>query len=190
MSKMNKEKMVWIDLETTGLDPESCLILEVACIVTDNDLMPLGGISTVIQRSAKELDVNSMGEWCFTQHSKSGLLVGCLKSQRLLVDVEEDFVEFLEEHEAVNAPLCGSSVHFDRGFIQRWMPKLFEKLHYRNFDTSTVKQMWERWLPDVKLDLPGKRELHRGLDDLEDSLVLTRVYRDALVRMQTAAGWD
>ncbi len=181
---MNKEKMVWIDLETSGLDPEDCFILEVACIVTDNDLKPLGGMQAVIQRSQGQID--GMNEWCRVQHTESGLAKVCVESTRILFDVEVEIVKLLETLEAVNAPLCGSSAHFDRGFIKQRMPKLFEKLHYRNFDVSTVKQVWERWLPHVNMQIPEKRELHRGLPDLEDSIALARVYRESLIRMQ---GW-
>lgn len=182
MSEMNKEKMVWIDLETTGLDPEMNRILEVACIITDNDLDTLFSGQWGVQRTAQELE--SMSEWCRTQHTKSGLVQACLDSNIALYQVDRELAEIIEEHGAVNAPLCGSSAHFDRKFIVPYMPKVREKLHYRNFDVSTIKQAWERWLPHIEMSIPEKKELHRGLPDLEDSIALARVYRESLLRHQ------
>lgn len=171
--------LAWLDLETTGLDPETCVILEIATVVTDAELNILAtGPDLVIHHPPEVLA--GMDEWAKKQHEASGLLTAVRESQVTLAAAEEATLAFLSEHCPPGAcPLAGSSVCLDRRFLVRYMPKLHAFLHYRHVDVSTVKELVRRWYPDKALPEPHPSK-HRSLLDVLDSLEELRYYRSTV----------
>ena len=160
----------------TGLDPEKEGIIEIATIVTDKDLNIIDeGPHCVIHQKPKLL--KDMDEWNTKQHTKSGLVEQVKKSKISVKKAERETIKFLEKYcHAGKAPLCGNSVHHDRRFIVKYMPKLSAFLHYRIVDVSTVRELVARWYPKSK-DKPKKSDAHRALDDIRESIDELRFYR-------------
>ncbi len=168
--------MVWIDMEMTGLDPEKEGIIEMATIVTDSELNILEeGPELVIHQSNKLL--KKMDAWNQNQHNKSGLVEKVKKSKVTVKRAESKTLTFIKKYcLRKKAALCGNSVHHDRRFIIKYMPKLNDYLHYRLVDVSTVKDLVRRWYPKNK-SLPKKKETHRALSDIRESIEELRFYR-------------
>ncbi|MEW5825960.1 MAG: oligoribonuclease [Candidatus Bipolaricaulota bacterium] len=175
------DHLVWIDLETTGLDPETRVVLEIACLVTDKELNELGdGIDLVVHQAGHA--IGQLDPWCARQHAASGLLEASRASTVALAEAEARTLDYVMRHCISGAsPLAGNSVCFDRRFLIRHMPKLEAALHYRNVDVSSIKELARRWRPEIasKLD---KASRHRALDDLRESIAELRLYRDAFFR--------
>lgn len=175
------DRLVWIDLEMTGLDPASDEIVEVACIVTEADLTEIdGGISLVVKPSDRSM--TSMDPVVVDMHTKSGLLEE-IPSGITLDDAQRQVLDYVRGHvpEPRRAPLAGSSVYVDRGFLARYMPDLDGHLHYRLIDVSTLKELARRWYPRVYFSMPEKNGNHRALGDIRESIAELRYYRDALL---------
>jgi oligoribonuclease len=174
----SKDRLIWMDLEMTGLDPEKESIIEIATIVTNNDLDVIAeGPNLIIHQPPKIL--KAMDEWNQNQHGKSGLIDKVKTSKITLKQAEKETMDFLSAHcAAKKSPLCGSSVHHDRRFLIRYMPKLSEFLHYRHIDVSTVKALVERWYPKNKAT-PKHKDAHRALSDLHESIEDLRFLRAA-----------
>ncbi len=172
--------MVWIDLEMSGLDPDTCKILEIATIVTDAELEIIAeGPDLVVHQPDEVLD--AMDDWCTEHHGASGLTAGVKASTLSLAEAETQTLEFLAPHvEAGASPLCGNSIWQDRRFISRYMTKLDGFLHYRMVDVSTIKELARRWYPQTKA--PAKSESHRALDDIRESIAELKFYRTHLFR--------
>jgi oligoribonuclease len=172
--------LVWIDMEMSGLEPDRCRILEIATIVTDGRLEIIGeGPDLVVHQPDEVLD--AMDEWCTRHHGESGLTAQVRASTVSEAEAEQMTLEFLARFTQAGAsPLCGNSVHQDRRFIARYMPGLDAFLHYRLVDVSTIKELARRWYPDVKAST--KRETHRALDDIRESIEELRFYRSSLFR--------
>jgi len=172
--------LVWVDLETTGIDDRSCDILEIAVIVTDRNLeTAIEGPDLVVHQSNAVL--RGMEPWCVEQHGASGLTEASRRSVVSLADAEEQVLAFVREHcLRGRAPLCGNSIGFDRRFLMHHMPQLNEYLNYRNVDVSTLKELARRWKPDV-LARVRKRSTHRALDDIRESIEELKLYRIALL---------
>ena len=170
--------LVWIDLEMSGLDPNTCHILEIATLVTDGDLRVIAeGPELVVHQPDEVLD--EMDDWCTEHHAGSGLSAAVRASTVSLADAEAQTVAFLAEHAAPGlSPLCGNSVGHDRRFIIEYMPRLDSFLHYRIIDVSTIKELSKRWSPD--LAAPPKMESHRALDDIRESIAELHFYREHL----------
>jgi oligoribonuclease len=171
--------LVWLDLETTGIDDRTSAILEIATIVTDKDLEHLiEGPNLVIHQP--EAVLRAMDAWCDKQHGASGLTVASRRSKVSLSDAEAETLAFVRKHcLRGTAPLCGNSIGFDRRFVMHHMCKLNGYLHYRNVDVSSLKELVRRWCPDA----PGaieKRSTHRALDDVRESIDELRFYRSVL----------
>lgn len=168
--------LVWIDLEMSGLNPDTCKILEIATLVTDEDLALVAeGPDIVVHQLDEVLD--AMDEWCTTHHGESGLTAAVKASTISLAEAEAQTLTFLEAHtEAGTSPLCGNSIWQDRRFIARYMPKLDAFLHYRMIDVSTVKELSRRWYADAKA--PAKGQSHRALDDIRESIAELQFYRE------------
>lgn len=172
--------LVWIDMEMSGLDPESCRILEIATIVTDGDLNIVAeGPDLVVHQPPQVLE--AMDEWCTRHHGESGLTAQVQASTIDDAEAERQTLEFLAQWTRAGAsPLCGNSIYQDRRFIVRYMPKLDEFLHYRLVDVSSIKELSRRWYPEIKP--PAKQETHRALDDIRESIEELRFYRGQLFR--------
>jgi oligoribonuclease len=168
--------LVWVDLEMTGLDPRTCEIVEIATLVTDQDLNVLAeGPSLVVRPSDAALA--NMSEFVTNLHKTSGLYDRILASTLALADATRQTVAFVERHVVKGtSPLCGNSVWKDREFIAAYMPELLGLLHYRMIDVSGIKELVRRWYP-APYQAPKKREVHRALDDIRESLAELRWYR-------------
>ncbi len=171
----------WLDIETTGLSPATCTILEVGLVVTDNDLNVLAAQSSVVKQSEASLD--AMDAWCRTTHEASKLLEDLKGAQLDASQVGALAIEFLMEHgiSPKTSPMCGSTIHFDRAFLAVHMPALEAHFHYRNCDVSTVKGLVERWYPS-ELQWPKKKGIHRALPDILDSIAELKWYRERVFR--------
>ncbi|MEQ5834624.1 oligoribonuclease [Marinobacter mangrovi] len=177
------DRLVWIDLEMTGLDPDKERIIEIATIVTDSDLNTIAE-GPVIAIHQPDSVLEAMDEWCTRTHGESGLTQRVKDSAVSEVDAEQQTLEFLAEHlESGQSPLCGNSIGQDRRFLVRYMPALEAFFHYRNLDVSTIKELARRWRPDV-LEGVKKKGSHLALDDIRDSIEELRHYREHFFRLQ------
>jgi len=169
-------RMVWVDLEMTGLDPGSCSIVEIATIVTDSRLEVIAeGPSFVIRPPEERLA--SMSAFVRELHDKSGLYQRILASRVTVAEAEAATVAFLEQHVSRGtSPLSGNSVWKDRAFLEREMPEVIKLLHYRMIDVSTIKEIVRRWSP-ASFHAPKKKEAHRALDDIRESIEELKWYR-------------
>jgi oligoribonuclease len=174
------DRLVWIDCEMTGLDYVSDALIEIACVVTDFDLNPLGeGVDLVIKPPAEA--VEQMVDFVRSMHEKSGLLTE-LDSGITLADAEQQVLAYVREHcaEGSRPPLAGNTVATDRAFISRDMADLDAFLHYRIVDVSSIKELSRRWYPRVYFAAPAKRGNHRALADIQESIEELRYYRAAV----------
>jgi oligoribonuclease len=174
------DRLVWIDCEMTGLDFVADALIEIACVVTDFELNPLGeGVDLVIKPPAAAVD--QMDDFVRTMHERSGLL-GELDSGIPLADAEQQVLAYVREHcpEGSRPPLAGNTVGTDRAFLARDMPDLDAFLHYRIVDVSSIKELSRRWYPRVYFGAPAKRGNHRALADIQESIEELRYYRAAV----------
>lgn len=168
--------LVWIDLEMTGLDPDSDLIIEIATVVTDKDLNVLaeGPVMAIHQPDSV---LAAMDEWNTRQHGQSGLADRVRASDLTAAVAQQRTIAFLQNWvEAGASPMCGNSICQDRRFLARLMPELERFFHYRNLDVSTVKEIARRWKPDVLKGMT-KKGSHLALDDIYDSIAELAYYR-------------
>ena len=174
------DRIVWIDLEMTGLDPDRHVIVEVAALVTDAELNILDeGIDLVIHASDDELA--EMDDFVTNMHDSSGLTEQIKASTVTLEEAEETVLEFVEKHCAdIRPPLAGNSIATDRTFIRTYMPRLDERLHYRMIDVSTIKELTRRWFPKAYYNQPDKELAHRALADIVESIRELDYYRRAV----------
>ncbi|XOV79815.1 MAG: oligoribonuclease [Aestuariibacter sp.] len=173
---LNANNLVWMDLEMTGLDPELHKVLEIATIVTDDQLNVIAeGPVFAIHQSDDILD--NMDEWCVKTHGASGLTERCRKSTVTEKQAIADTITFLENYVPKGiSPLCGNSISQDRRFLQKHMLELEEYFHYRIIDVSTIKELVRRWKPDI-LDGVRKKGTHLALDDIRESIQELAYYR-------------
>jgi oligoribonuclease len=174
--------LIWIDLEMTGLDPDNDQILEIATVVTDKDLSTVAeGPQIAIYQPQSRLDL--MDEWNQEHHSNSGLLSRVRASSHDTAAAERDTLAFLECHlPPRTSPMCGNSICQDRRFLARLMPALEAFFHYRNLDVSSLKELANRWAPQVAKGF-SKESKHLALDDARDSIAELRYYRDHFLKL-------
>jgi oligoribonuclease len=172
--------MVWIDLEMTGLDADNHRIVEIACVVTDAELRPLGdGVQCVIHQPDGMLA--SMEEVVWRMHERSGLLHAIRESVVGVEVAEQQVLDYVRRYARPNsAPLCGNSVGTDRRFVSKYMSRFDAYLHYRNIDVSSLKELCRRWAPEVYTGRPPKTENHRAMSDVFDSIDELRYYRERM----------
>lgn len=172
----SESNLVWMDMEMTGLDPESCYILEVGVLITTAELEPLSdGLCLAIAQPEDVL--LSMDPWCVRQHTRSGLLVSVRESGVTLQEAEEALVKFMRRFcYKRKSQLCGNSICQDRRFLIKYMPRVEEHLHYRNIDVSSIKELVRRWYPK-ELHFQKKKRTHRALDDISESIAELKYYR-------------
>lgn len=172
-----------MDLEMTGLEPERHVIVEIATLLTDDDLEVVAeGPDLVVSASAD--DLAGMDDVVRDMHTRSGLLEAVGASTTDLAAAGAATLEFLRAHipEARTVPLCGNSIGTDRRFLARWLPEVDRFLHYRCIDVSTVKELARRWYPDAFAAAPKKAGAHRALDDIHESVAELRYYRRSVFR--------
>ncbi len=173
--------LAWMDLEMTGLDPDRHVIVEIATLLTDDDLELIAeGPDLII--TASEIELAEMDDFVVNMHTKSGLLDQIKGSDLTLAEAGAQTLAFLKQHvpEARTVPLCGNSIGTDRRFLAKHLPEVEDFLHYRSIDVSTLKELARRWHPDAFNAAPKKAGGHRALDDMRESLDELRHYREAL----------
>jgi oligoribonuclease len=175
------DRLIWLDLEMTGLDPDCHAILEIGCAVTDSQLRLIAeGPTLVISQPAEVLA--QMDTWCIKQHGKSGLTQRVRESRVSLAKAERRTLTFLKRYcRPRTSPLCGNSIGQDRRFLHRYMPKLNEFFHYRNIDVSSIKELVRRWYP-AAFQAPAKSGTHHVRDDIRESIAELRHYREKVFR--------
>jgi len=175
--------LVWMDLEMTGLDPARHVIVEIATIVTDDELEVVAeGPDLVVHQPPEAMA--TMDEVVREMHTASGLLTSIAASTTTLEQAGEATLAFIREHvpEARTVPLCGNSIGTDRRFLAIHLPEIEEHLHYRSVDVSTIKELTRRWYPGALEAVPRKATAHRALDDIRESIEELRWYRQHVFR--------
>ncbi len=176
---MSPDNLIWIDLEMTGLDTQTDAIIEIATVITNNQLEILAeGPMLAIHQPQAVLD--GMDDWNRNQHGRSGLIERVKASTINEAEAERRTLAFLAEWVPVGgSPMCGNSICQDRRFLARCMPQLERYFHYRNLDVSAVKELAKRWYPSVARGV-RKNSSHLALDDIRDSIDELRYYREHL----------
>jgi oligoribonuclease len=178
----NDNNLVWLDMEMTGLDPEKERVIELACVVTDSDLNVLGESPVFVVHQSDAL-LDAMDAWNKGTHGKSGLIDKVRASALTEEDAQEQMLSFLKQFiGARKSPLCGNSVHQDRRFMVKYMPKLEEFFHYRNLDVSTLKELAKRWKPAVYESF-AKEQKHTALADIYESIDELKHYREHFLKL-------
>ncbi|HEY0156834.1 MAG TPA: oligoribonuclease [Thermoanaerobaculia bacterium] len=178
-AKKSKKHLVWIDCEMTGLDPETNVLIEIATIITNYDLeiVARGPVFAIRQPQAK---LDAMDAWNRRTHKKSGLLDRIRDEGVPLAEAEAETLKFVKRWcYAQSAPLCGNSIGQDKRFLVKYMPKLHDFLHYKVVDVSSIKLLVTEWYGG-KYKSPDKKELHRALDDIEESIAELQYYRETV----------
>ena len=177
------DRLVWIDLEMTGLEPQRHVIVEVAAVITDAELNILDeGIDLVVHATEEQLA--EMDDFVTTMHANSGLDKEIRESTLTIEEAEEAVLKLVEKHCDPNhpAPLAGNSIATDRAFIRAYMPRLDTALHYRMIDVSTIKELARRWHPRAYYNQPDKGMAHRALQDIIESIRELDFYRRSVFR--------
>lgn len=175
-------RLVWVDMEMTGLDPEKERIIELAAVITEPDLTVVAESPVLVVHQSDEL-LDAMDKWNQSTHGKSGLIDKVRASTLTEAQAQAQMIEFLSKHvPAGKSPLCGNSVSQDRRFMYRYMPELEKFFHYRTIDVSTLKELARRWRPAL---LKGfeKRSQHQALADIYESIDELRYYREHFIKL-------
>ena len=181
--------LAWMDLEMTGLDPSRHVIVEIATLLTDDDLELVAEGPDLVVHATDE-DLSGMDDVVRSMHTRSGLLPAIEASTLTVADAGRQTLEFLQAHvpDRGVVPLCGNSIGTDRRFLAAWLPDVDAFLHYRSIDVSTVKELARRWYPDAYKQAPRKRGAHRALGDIKESIEELRYYRSAVFVAPPAGG--
>lgn len=174
--------LIWIDMEMSGLNPEVDRVLEVAVVITDPALNTVAEAPVLVIHQPDAL-LAAMDEWNTSAHTKSGLIDKVRASVLSEAAAEEQMLAFLGDYVPPGAsPMCGNSVHQDRRFLARYMPRLEAYFHYRNLDVSTLKELARRWKPDIMAGLT-KHGKHEALADIYESIEELKYYREHLLKV-------
>ncbi|XP_078594887.1 oligoribonuclease, mitochondrial-like [Branchiostoma floridae x Branchiostoma japonicum] len=170
-------RMVWVDLEMTGLDLDSCHIIEMACLITDDDLNVVAEAPDLVIHQPDAV-MDTMNDWCKEHHGKSGLTEAVRRSELSLQAAEYEMLSFVRQYTPPGVcPLAGNSVHVDKKFLEKYMPQFMNHLHYRIIDVSTIKELCRRWYPEDYNVSPQKSATHRALEDIRESIKELQFYR-------------
>lgn len=179
---VDQQNLIWIDLEMTGLEPQQDEIIEIATVVTDKHLNVLAQ-GPVIAIHHPEDVLAGMDAWNTKHHGESGLVERVRHSQHTMADAESETIKFLQQYVPPGAsPMCGNSICQDRRFMARQMPQLEAFFHYRNLDVSTLKELANRWKPEI-LDGFEKKGAHLALDDILESIDELKYFREHFIRL-------
>ena len=177
----DRNNLIWIDLEMTGLIPETDRIIEIATIVTDQNLNVLAEGPVMAIKQPDEL-LAGMDEWNTRQHNESGLVKRVQASDITEAEAGRRTVEFLEQYVPRGvSPMCGNSICQDRRFLSRYMPELEAYFHYRHIDVSTLKELASRWAPEIAAGF-SKQSQHLALADIRDSISELLNYRERFIQ--------
>jgi len=178
----DQNHLVWIDMEMTGLYPDTDRIIEVAMIVTDSHLVTVAEAPVLVVHQA-DAALDAMDAWNKGTHGRSGLIDKVKASILTEADVEAQMLAFLAQHVPIRtSPMCGNSICQDRRFMARWMPKLEAYFHYRNLDVSTLKELVKRWKPELAKGLT-KHGKHEALADIQESIEELKYYREHFLKV-------
>lgn len=178
----NQNNLVWLDMEMTGLLPDTDRIIEVAIVITDGELNTVAEAPTLVVHQPDSV-LDGMDNWNKSTHGKSGLIEKVKASALDDATVEAQMLAFLKEYVPANtSPMCGNSICQDRRFMARWMPQLEAYFHYRNLDVSTLKELAQRWAPQLTEGF-RKASSHLAMDDVRDSIRELEYYREHLLRI-------
>ncbi len=181
MAQENDNRLIWLDMEMSGLSPETDLILEVALVVTDAELNTVAEAPVLVVHQSDAV-LNGMDAWNKGTHGKSGLIDKVKASKLGDAEVEALMLDFLQQHVAAGkSPMCGNSICQDRRFMARYMPKLEAYFHYRNLDVSTLKELARRWQPQLA-DGFKKENKHEALADIYESINELKYYREHFIK--------
>ena len=178
MSNLISDKnIVWVGLEMTGLDIDKDQIIEMACLITDDQLNIIAeSPDLVIHHTDHTLE--NMNEWCITQFKISGLTELSRNSKLTLEEAENEMLEFIKKYTPNGkCPLAGNSVHMDKIFLNKYMKNFMGHLHYRIIDISSIKELCKRWNPEAFKSIPWKQSTHRALDDIRESVMELKYYQ-------------
>ncbi|WP_227430672.1 oligoribonuclease [Psychrobacter sp. I-STPA6b] len=182
IKNQGKKGLIWIDLEMTGLDTQTDDIIEIATIITDEDLNVLAE-GPVFAIKVSDQKLNGMDDWNTKQHGESGLIDRVRRSNVTLAQAEQETIAFLNKWvDAGRSPMCGNSICQDRRFLARQMPELEKFFHYRNLDVSSIKELCFRWRPDIMQSFE-KNSSHLAMDDIRDSIRELKHYREHFFKL-------
>lgn len=177
----DSSNLIWIDMEMSGLSPETDHILEIALVVTDSQLNVLAEAPVLVLYQLETV-LDGMDNWNKSTHARSGLVDRVRSSRLQEAEVETSMIAFLQEHVPAGiSPMCGNSICQDRRFLVRWMPQLEAYFHYRNLDVSSFKELVKRWKPEICAGLT-KQCKHEALADIYDSIAEMKYYREHFIR--------
>jgi len=175
--------LVWMDLEMTGLDHTTDVIVEIATLITDDRLAIIAEGPDLVVHQPDDV-LAAMDPFVVEMHTRSGLLDSIRSSPLSLHDAGARTLEFIKSHvpEPATVPLCGNSIGTDRRFLAAYLPEIEDHLHYRSIDVSSVKELVKRWYPEVDAHRPRGHGAHRALDDIRESVREMAYYRDVVFR--------
>ena len=178
----NQNYLVWIDLEMTGLNPETDRIIEAAIVITDNNLETIAQAPVLVVHQS-DIIMDGMDSWNKSTHGKSGLIDRVKASALDEASVEAQMIAFMKEYVPTRtSPMCGNSICQDRRFLARWMPAFEDYFHYRNLDVSTLKELAKRWKPDMAKGVK-KHGKHEALADIYESIEELKHYREHFIKL-------
>lgn len=179
----DQNNLVWLDMEMTGLNPDTDRIIEVAVVITDSQLNAVATAPVMVVHQS-DAALAAMDDWNKSTHGRTGLIDKVKASVLTEAVVEDRLLAFVAEHvPGKTSPLCGNSICQDRRFLARYMPRLEAYLHYRNLDVSTLKELARRWRPEITKGLT-KQGKHEALADIHESIDELRYYRDNFLKLE------
>jgi oligoribonuclease len=175
---MNDDKnLIWVDLEMSSLDVTKGHILEMACIITDDELNIIGEAPDLVIHQPDTV-LEAMDDWCIEHHGKSGLIREVKESSITTKQAEQIMLDFVRKYTPpAKCPLAGNTVYVDKKFLEKYMPRFVAHLHYRIVDVSSLKELCRRWYPDIFVSYPLKKASHRSLADIKESIEELKYYR-------------
>ena len=178
----NAQNLAWLDMEMTGLNPEHDRIIEVAMIITDSDLNVLAQSEVFVIHQPDNI-IDHMDAWNTATHNRTGLVARVKASTLTEAQAEQKLLDFISAWiPEKSSPMCGNSIHQDRRFMVRYMPRLEAYFHYRNLDVSTLKELAKRWNPAIAKGVT-KKGAHQALDDIKESIEEMSYYREHFLKM-------
>ena len=178
----DQNNLIWLDMEMTGLNPDTDRIIEIAIVVTDSQLVTVAEAPVLVIRQT-DAALDAMDNWNRGTHGRSGLIEKVRASALAEADAERSMLEFLAQHVPTRAsPMCGNSICQDRRFLARWMPDLEAYFHYRNLDVSTLKELVRRWKPELARGVV-KNGKHEALADIYESIEEMKYYRENFIKL-------
>ncbi|MCL1074793.1 oligoribonuclease [Shewanella dokdonensis] len=178
----NAENLIWVDLEMTGLEPETDRVIEIATLVTDKELNIVGE-GPVIAIHQRDEVLAAMDDWNQQHHGESGLIARVQASHYSEQDAIRETIAFLQQYVPQGvSPMCGNSIGQDRRFLNKYMPELENYFHYRNIDVSTIKELVRRWQPEIMKDFK-KQNTHQALQDIQESIAELKFYRQRVFKI-------